>query len=66
MRKLILIMSVALVGFVCGPNEGIEWIIKTMSGHAKHWTMDKVWRAGAHLMGPRNLAGAEAHFFLPE
>jgi len=40
MRDLILKMSVTVDGFVCGPNDEIDWIFATSD-------------AGAHLMGSR-------------
>jgi dihydrofolate reductase len=62
MRKLILKMSMTLDGFVGGPNGEIDWIFKTMSEDGKAWTVDKVWQAGAHLMGRKTFADMAAYW----
>ena len=49
-------MSITVDGFVGGPNGEIDCIFKAMSEDATAWTVDKIWQAGAHLMGRRRLA----------
>lgn len=51
MRKLILKMSMSLDGFVAGPNYEADWIFSTHDDKAKQWTIDWIWKAGAHAMG---------------
>lgn len=62
MRKLILKMSITLDGFVCGPNGELDWIFKTSSKDSKSWTVDKVWQAGAHLMGRKTFYDMAAYW----
>lgn len=62
MRKLILKMSITLDGFVGGPNGEIDWIFKTMSENTAAWTVDRVWRAGAHLMGRKTFNDMAAYW----
>jgi dihydrofolate reductase len=53
MRKLILKMSISADGFVGGANSEIDWIFPTMDEGAVAWTINSIWRAGAHIMGSR-------------
>ena len=53
MRDLILKMSVSADGFVGGPNGEIEWLLKTIDDSVAAWTIDKLWKAGVHIMGSR-------------
>jgi dihydrofolate reductase len=62
MRKLILKMSITLDGFVCGPNGELDWIFKTSSNDSKSWTVDKIWQAGAHLMGRKTFNDMAAYW----
>jgi dihydrofolate reductase len=62
MRRLILKMSMTLDGFVGGPNGEIDWIFRTMSEDGKAWTVDKIWQAGAHLMGRKTFADMAAYW----
>jgi dihydrofolate reductase len=62
MRKLILKMSITLDGFVCGPNGEADWIFKTGSEDAKAWTVDRIWQAGAHLMGRKTFNDMAAYW----
>jgi hypothetical protein len=50
MRKLALKMSMALDGFVCGPNGEMDWFMKTRSDDGAAWTAEKISQAGAHLI----------------
>ncbi|HVX97953.1 MAG TPA: dihydrofolate reductase family protein [Polyangia bacterium] len=52
-RRLILKMSMSLDGFVGGPNGEIDWLFRSMDAEATAWTVETLWRAGAHLMGGR-------------
>jgi dihydrofolate reductase len=62
MRKLILKMSITVNGFVGGPNGEIDWIFKPMSEDATAWTVDKIWQAGAHLMGRKTFSDMAAYW----
>jgi len=53
MRKLILKMSMTVDGFVCGPQNEVEWVFGSMDEGANAWTMDLLWSAGLHIMGSR-------------
>jgi dihydrofolate reductase len=61
-RKLILKMSISLDGFVCGPNGQLDWIFNSMSEDSAAWTVEKVWQAGAHLMGRKTFNDMAAHW----
>jgi dihydrofolate reductase len=62
MTKLILKMSITLDGFVAGPNGEIDWIFKTGSEDGAAWTVEKIWQAGAHLMGRRTFGDMAAYW----
>jgi dihydrofolate reductase len=51
MRKLIVQMQISIDGFVCGPKGELDWIFPDVDEGYTKWTVDKVWQAGAHLMG---------------
>lgn len=53
MRPLILKMSMSADGFVCGPNDEVEWVFSSMDEGANGWTMDLLWNVGVHIMGSR-------------
>ena len=53
MRKLILKMSMSIDGFVGSANSEVDWIFPTMDEGAVAWTINSIWRAGAHVMGSR-------------
>jgi dihydrofolate reductase len=61
-RKLILKMSISLDGFVCGPNGELDWIFSSTGKDSTSWTVDKVWQAGAHLMGHKTFNDMAAHW----
>ncbi|GAB3464911.1 dihydrofolate reductase family protein [Massilia terrae] len=60
MRKLVLKMSVSLDGFVCGPNNEIDWIFRTSSDDSRAWVVNILREADAHLMGSRTYADMAA------
>jgi dihydrofolate reductase len=62
MRKLVLKMSITLDGFVGGPKGEIDWNFKTTSEDGRAWTVDKVWQAGAHLMGRKTFNDMAAYW----
>jgi dihydrofolate reductase len=62
MRKLILKMSITLDGFVGGASRELDWIFKTMSDDAAAWTVEKVWQAGAHVMGRKTFDDMAAYW----
>src|SRR5438876_12382505 len=51
MRKLILQMQCSLDGFVSGPNGELDWIFPDLDAEYAAWGVERLWRAGAHLMG---------------
>jgi dihydrofolate reductase len=53
MRKLILKMSMSLDGFVCGPNNELDWMFATPGNDSAEWTVETLWQAGLHIMGAR-------------
>jgi dihydrofolate reductase len=53
MRKLILKMSISIDGFVGTAKSEVDWIFPTMDDGSVAWTINSVWRAGAHIMGSR-------------
>jgi dihydrofolate reductase len=53
MRKLILKMSITVDGFVASEKSEVDWIFPTMDEGAIAWTINSIWRAGAHVMGSR-------------
>lgn len=62
MRKLILKMSVSFDGFVCGKNGEIDWIFRSMCEDGAAWTVDKLWQAGAHLIGRKSFQDMAAYW----
>jgi dihydrofolate reductase len=62
MRKLILQMQISIDGFVCGPKGELDWIFPDVDEGYTKWTVDKVWRAGAHLMGRVTYGDMAAHW----
>jgi dihydrofolate reductase len=57
MASLILKMSVSLDGFVASPDGSTDWIAAGSSEDARHWTLETVRNASAHLMGAATYAG---------
>ena len=53
MRKLLLKMSMSLDAFVAGPNGELDWIFKTSDAESTAWTVDKISKAGMHIMGSK-------------
>lgn len=51
MAKLILEMQCTLDGFVCGPRGELDWAFPAMDAEYTAWTLERVGRAAAHLMG---------------
>jgi dihydrofolate reductase len=60
MRKLILKMSMSLDGFVCGPNNELDWIFTTPGTDSAEWTIETLWQAGVHIMGARTFKDMSA------
>ncbi|MEP6548987.1 MAG: dihydrofolate reductase family protein [Gammaproteobacteria bacterium] len=50
MRKVTLIMTTSLDGYVCGPD-GMATGNTKEPPQLKHWKLDRIRQAGAHLMG---------------
>ena len=62
MSKLILKMSLSLDGFVATTDGRNDWIFPSMSDDAASWTVDALWRAGAHLMGAETYRAMAAYW----
>jgi dihydrofolate reductase len=62
MRKLIVQMQISIDGFVCGPKGELDWIFPDVDEGYTKWTLDKVWQAGAHLMGRVSYGDMAAHW----
>ncbi|HEX3653324.1 MAG TPA: dihydrofolate reductase family protein [Rhizomicrobium sp.] len=53
MRKLVLKMSMSLDGFVCGPNNEMDWMFSSSGRNSGEWTVEFLRQAGLHIMGAR-------------
>jgi dihydrofolate reductase len=53
MRELVLKMTMSLDGFVCGPNNELDWMFATDGSSSRAWTMETLHEAGLHIMGSR-------------
>jgi dihydrofolate reductase len=51
MRKLILKMSVSTDGFMADAQGGVAWLFDSMEDKSAAWLVDRLWAAGAHVMG---------------
>lgn len=51
MRKLVLQMQCSIDGFVAGPNGDLSWIFQDFDASFERWAVEKLWQAGAHVMG---------------
>jgi dihydrofolate reductase len=62
MATLILEMQSSLDGFVCGPKGELDWIFPDVDAEYTAWTMERLWRAAAHLMGRVTYRDMAAHW----
>jgi len=62
MRRLILQMQMSLDGFAGGPNGELDWIFPGFGSDATGWIVDRLWQAGAHLMGGATYRDMAAHW----
>jgi dihydrofolate reductase len=62
MRRLILQMQMSLDGCVGGPNGELDWIFPGFSQDATAWMVERLWQAGAHLMGGVTYRDMAAHW----
>jgi dihydrofolate reductase len=62
MRKLVLQMQCSLDGFVGGPNGELDWIFPDFDAQFAEWCIEKLWQAGAHLMGSATYRDMAAHW----
>jgi dihydrofolate reductase len=62
MRKLVLQMQYSLDGFVAGPNGELDWIFQDFDDEFVKWVVEKLWQAGAHLMGSKTYKDMAAHW----
>lgn len=53
MRELVLKMMMSLDGFVCGPDNTMDWMFGGRSDDSTAWTMETLHDAGLHIMGSR-------------
>jgi dihydrofolate reductase len=53
MRRLVLKMSMTLDGYVVGPDNEVDWILRTSHPDGKAWVGQTLREAGAHLVGRR-------------
>ena len=51
MRKLVLKMECSLDGFVGGERGELDWLSPGFDAEHGDWLSERLWRAGAHLMG---------------
>ncbi|MBC7863978.1 MAG: dihydrofolate reductase family protein [Bacteroidia bacterium] len=57
MIKLVLGMTVSAVGFVCGPNHELDWMMRTRDESVKDWIEKSLWEGGVHIMGSKTFEG---------
>jgi dihydrofolate reductase len=62
MRKLILQLQMSLDGFAGGPNGELDWIFPGIGPDAMGWMVERLWQAGAHLMGGATYRVMAAHW----
>jgi dihydrofolate reductase len=62
MRRLILQMQMSIDGFAGGPNGELDWIFPGFGSDATGWIVDRLWQAGAHLMGGATYRDMAAHW----
>jgi dihydrofolate reductase len=62
MRKLTLEMQCSIDGFVGGPNGELDWIFPDFDEEYAEWGVEKLWQAGAHLMGGVTYRDMAAHW----
>lgn len=62
MRKLTLQMQCSIDGFVGGPQGDLSWIFQDFDASSAKWTVEKLWQAGAHLMGGATYRDMAAHW----
>jgi dihydrofolate reductase len=62
MRKLVLQMQYSLDGFVAGPNGELDWIFQDFDAEFEKWNIEKLWQAGAHLMGSKTYKDMAAYW----
>jgi len=55
-------MSITLDGFVCGPNNEMNWMTRSMSDEGAEWTLDKISNAGLHIMGSTTFKSMRAYW----
>jgi dihydrofolate reductase len=53
MRKLVLQMQISVDGFVAGSNGELDWVFKSIDDTTTDWIVERLWRAGVHIMGWR-------------
>jgi dihydrofolate reductase len=62
MRRLILQMQMSLDGFAGGRNGELDWIFQGFGPDALGWIVERLWQAGAHLMGSATYRAMAAHW----
>jgi dihydrofolate reductase len=61
-RKLVLQLQYSLDGCVAGPNGELDWIFPDFDAEYANWGVEKLWQAGAHLMGSATYKAMAAHW----
>ncbi len=51
--RVVLKMHTSLDGFVCTPTGDTEWLFQHMDEVVINWEVERLWRAGFHVMGRR-------------
>jgi dihydrofolate reductase len=62
MRQLVLQMQYSLDGMVAGPNGELDWIFPGFDEEFAKWEVERLWLAGAHLMGAVAYRDMAAHW----
>lgn len=66
MRNVVLQMQVTADGFVCGPNDELEWVFESYDDELKAWTVEHAWKAGVHIMGAKTYRDMASYWPHPE
>lgn len=66
MRNVVLQMQVTADGFVCGPNDELEWVFESFDDELKAWTVEHVRKAGVHIMGAKTYRDMASYWPNPE
>ncbi|MCT2586823.1 dihydrofolate reductase family protein [Actinophytocola gossypii] len=62
MRKVVLMMSVSLDGFVARTNGELDWLFPNMSADVVDWSSETLSEADTHVLGKENYLEQAAHW----